>query len=58
VRIGQSTGSGMDLRITDWNAKGILTIELTWAEWDELCKDADYLRATGQFRDISNERPA
>jgi len=49
--IGPATGPSQDLRITSWQDDGILTVELTWLEWDELCKDADHLRTTGQFRD-------
>lgn len=52
MRIGQATGTGQDLRISSFRDGGILTVEMTWAEWDELCKDAEHLRATGCFRDM------
>jgi hypothetical protein len=51
MRIGQATGTGQDLRMSSFRDGGILTVEMTWAEWDELVKDAEYLRNTGRFRD-------
>lgn len=51
MRIGPSTGVGQDLRLTSWDSDGLLTVEMTWAEWDELVEDAQHLRATGEFRD-------
>ena len=52
MRIGPPTGRGQDLRITSFEGKGILIIEMTWNEWDELIKDADYLKKTGKVRDM------
>ncbi len=53
VRIGPASRSDHDLRITHWDGSGnLLTIELTWDDWDELIADADHLRATGSFRDV------
>lgn len=55
MRIGKATGPGQDLRMTTLEGGGLLTIEMTWAEWDALVKDAEHLRRTGEMRDV---RPA
>ena len=40
-----------DVRVTHWDVGGnILTLDLTWAEWDKLVADADHLRTTGQLK--------
>lgn len=52
MRIGKSTGLGQDLRMTAFTRDGLVVVEMTWDEWDELVKDAEHLRETGEFRDI------
>ena len=52
MRIGKSTGAGQDLRMTAWDKDGLLTVEMTWAAWDELVKDAEHLRETGEMRNV------
>lgn len=52
MRIGKPTGEGQDLRMTTMEGGGLLVIEMTWAEWDELVKDAEHLRETGEMRNV------
>lgn len=54
MKIGPPTGEGKDLRITEFvpsmGGMGVITMELTWKEWNELVKDANYFRAYGKVR--------
>ena len=56
MRIGPATGAGQDLRVTSFEGGGLLTVEMTWAEWDELVKDAEHFRSTGDVRELLDER--
>ena len=45
MRIEPVGHSGHNLRMTHWDISGnILTVDLTWAEWDELVAAANRLR--------------
>lgn len=63
MKIGPPTGEGKDLRITIWaplsghpddktgqNPGMIVAAEMTWKEWNELVKDANYFAAYGKVR--------
>ncbi len=53
MRIGPPSRSDHDLRLSHWDGTGnLLTLDMTWAQWDELVADADHLRTTGSFRDV------
>jgi hypothetical protein len=59
MKIGPPSGEGKDLRIsaflpTEDGELGILTLEMTWKEWDELEKDAHYFRAYGKVREVKS----
>jgi hypothetical protein len=48
MKIGPSTSD--ELRISHWDAQGLLIIDMSWDDWDELVKDAEYFRKTGRVR--------
>lgn len=50
MRVGPPTEAGQDLQISHWDTQGTLIINMSWDDWDELVKDADYFRKHGRPR--------